>query len=68
MMMDGKMVDRGSAPVPCPEKSVAYYRHDGSQTTPAFVFWSGEREGVRNEDGYAKISVSITFCNQLEQG
>jgi hypothetical protein len=35
---------------------------------PAFVFWSGEREGVRNEDGYAKISVSITFCNQLEQG
>jgi hypothetical protein len=35
MMIDGKMVDRGSAPVPCPEKSVAYYRHDGFQAAPA---------------------------------
>jgi hypothetical protein len=29
--------------------------------------WSGEREGVRNEDGYAKIKVQIKFCNQLDE-
>jgi hypothetical protein len=32
---------------------------------PVFAYWSGEREGVRNEDGYAKIKVTITFCNQF---
>jgi hypothetical protein len=36
---------------------------------PALVEWSireGAREGVWVEDGYAKIKVSITFCNQLD--
>jgi hypothetical protein len=33
---------------------------------PVYVFWSGDREGVLNEDGYAKIKVKITFCNQLD--
>jgi hypothetical protein len=28
---------------------------------PVFAYWSGNREGVRNEDGYAKIKVTITF-------
>ncbi len=28
---------------------------------PVFAYWSGKREGVRNEDGYAKIKVRITF-------
>jgi hypothetical protein len=33
---------------------------------PKFAYWSGDREGVRNEDGYAKIKVTITFCNQFD--
>jgi hypothetical protein len=36
---------------------------------PALAEWSireGEREGVWVEDGYAKIKVCITFCNQLD--
>jgi hypothetical protein len=36
---------------------------------PALVEWSvreGPRAGVWVEDGYAKIKVSITFCNQLD--
>jgi hypothetical protein len=33
---------------------------------PRFVFWSGDRPGVRTEDGYAKIKVEILFCNQLD--
>ena len=33
---------------------------------PPFVFWSGDRDGVRTEDGYAKIKVEITDCNQIE--
>jgi hypothetical protein len=32
---------------------------------PKFALWSGDREGVRNEDGYAKIDVRITYCNQV---
>jgi hypothetical protein len=36
-------------------------------TRPGLASWSGDREGVRNEDGYAKIKVAITFCNQLEE-
>jgi hypothetical protein len=28
------------------------------------AFWSGEREGVKVEDGFAKISVRITRCTQ----
>ncbi len=31
------------------------------------VYWSEEREGVRNEDGYAKIKVKIRFCNQFDR-
>jgi hypothetical protein len=31
------------------------------------ILWSGNREGVRTEDGYAKIKVQITFCNQLDE-
>jgi hypothetical protein len=31
---------------------------------PVFAYWSGDREGVRNEDGYAKITVEITYPNQ----
>lgn len=38
-----------------------------SGTRPGLAYWSGKREGVRNEDGYAKIKVSITFCNQLDE-
>ena len=34
---------------------------------PHFVYWSGDREGVRNEDGYAKIKVTITFGNQFDE-
>jgi hypothetical protein len=34
---------------------------------PKFAYWSGDREGVRNEDGYAKIKVTITFCNQFDE-
>ncbi|PSB50859.1 hypothetical protein [Chamaesiphon polymorphus] len=34
---------------------------------PHFAYWSGDREGVRNEDGYAKIKVTITFCNQFDE-
>jgi hypothetical protein len=36
---------------------------------PALAEWSereGKREGVWVEDGYAKIKVSITDCNQLD--
>jgi hypothetical protein len=36
-------------------------------TRPGLAYWSGDREGVRNEDGYAKINVEITFCNQLDE-
>ncbi len=36
-------------------------------TRPGLVYWSGEREGVRNEDEWAKIKVQIKFCNQLEE-
>ncbi len=32
---------------------------------PHFAYWSGDREGVRNEDGYAKIDVRITYCTQV---
>jgi hypothetical protein len=32
---------------------------------PHFAYWSGDRDGVRNEDGYAKIDVGITYCNQV---
>jgi hypothetical protein len=35
---------------------------------PVFAYWSGDRPGIRNEDGYAKIKVQITFCNVLDQG
>jgi hypothetical protein len=28
---------------------------------PVFAYWSGNRKGVVNEDGYAKIKVRITF-------
>jgi hypothetical protein len=31
------------------------------------LYWSGEREGVRNEDEYAKIDVKIRFCNQFDR-
>jgi hypothetical protein len=34
---------------------------------PKFAYWSGDREGVRNEDGYAKIKVTIAFCNQFDE-
>ena len=30
------------------------------------VYWSGERDGIRNEDEYAKINVRITYCNQFD--
>ena len=30
------------------------------------VYWSGEREGVRTEDEYAKIKVRIIYCNQFD--
>ena len=30
------------------------------------LYWSGEREGIRNEDEYAKIAVRITYCNQFD--
>jgi hypothetical protein len=33
---------------------------------PHFAYWSGDRDGVRNEDGYAKIEVTITYCNQFD--
>jgi hypothetical protein len=36
-------------------------------TRPGLVYWSGEREGVRNEDDWAKIEVQVKFCNQLEE-
>jgi hypothetical protein len=32
---------------------------------PKFAYWSGDRDGIRNEDGYAKIDVRITYCNQF---
>jgi hypothetical protein len=31
------------------------------------VYWSGEREGIRNEDGKAIIKVKIRFCNQFDE-
>jgi hypothetical protein len=34
---------------------------------PPLVYWSGEREGVHIEDGYAKISIRIVFCNQVDE-
>lgn len=36
-------------------------------TRPGLLYWSGEREGVRTEDGYAKIKVRIEFCNQFDE-
>jgi hypothetical protein len=40
---------------------------------PHFAYWSidpndptTEREGLWNEDGYAKIKVTITYCNQFD--
>ena len=36
-------------------------------TRPGLALWSGNREGVRNEDGYAKIKVQVKFCNQLSK-
>jgi hypothetical protein len=30
------------------------------------LYWSGEREGVRTEDEWAKIKVRIHFCNQFD--
>ncbi|WP_156815631.1 hypothetical protein [Pseudanabaena sp. PCC 6802] len=36
-------------------------------TRPGLAYWSGDREGVRNEGGYAKIKVRIKFCNQLSE-
>ncbi|WP_310490134.1 hypothetical protein [Chamaesiphon sp. VAR_69_metabat_338] len=36
---------------------------------PVFAYWSGDREGVVTEDGYAKIKVTITLCTQeLDKG
>jgi hypothetical protein len=29
------------------------------------AFWSSERPGVRVEDGFAKISVTVTRCTQV---
>jgi hypothetical protein len=37
-----------------------------SNNHPHFAYWSGDRDGVINEDGYAKIKVTITFCNQVK--
>jgi hypothetical protein len=37
-----------------------------SCTRPGLVYWSGERSGVRNEDGWAKIEVKVIFCNQVD--
>jgi hypothetical protein len=34
---------------------------------PDIPTWSGERVGVLNEDGYAKIKVKVKFCNQLDE-
>ncbi len=31
------------------------------------LYWSGESEGVRNEDEWAKIKVKILFCNQFDR-
>jgi hypothetical protein len=33
---------------------------------PKFAYWSGDRAGVRNENGYAKIKVTISYCNQFD--
>jgi hypothetical protein len=33
---------------------------------PKFAYWSGDRDGIRNEDGYAKIKVMIAYCNQFD--
>ena len=33
---------------------------------PHFAYWYGDRAGVVNEDGYAKIKVTIVFCNQVD--
>ncbi len=40
---------------------------DRSTKPGGTVYWSGEREGVRNEDGYAKINVKIVYCNQFDR-
>jgi hypothetical protein len=37
---------------------------------PKFAYWSRQRtnpEEVREEDGYAKIKVTILFCNQFDE-
>jgi uncharacterized protein YigE (DUF2233 family) len=39
---------------------------DRSTKPGGAVYWSGEREGVRTEDEYAKIKVRITYCNQFD--
>ncbi len=32
---------------------------------PLMAYWTGGRENVRLEDGIAKISVEITYCNYI---
>jgi hypothetical protein len=32
---------------------------------PLMAYWTGGRENVRLEDGIAKISVEITYCNSI---
>jgi hypothetical protein len=45
---------------------------DRSTKPGGVVYWSGEREGIRNEydalgDEWAKIKVKIRFCNQFDK-
>jgi hypothetical protein len=32
---------------------------------PGQAFWSGEREGVRVENDFAKIPIAVTYCTQV---
>jgi hypothetical protein len=32
---------------------------------PMMAYWTGGRENVRLEDGIAKISVEVTYCNSI---
>lgn len=32
---------------------------------PLMAYWTGGRENVRLEDGIAKISVEVTYCNSI---
>jgi hypothetical protein len=41
-------------------------RNTSNNKPGSVVYWSGDREGVRNEDDYAKIKVRITYCNQVD--